>query len=128
MKEKIILCCNGGGLYGVFGAGILTRFHDLGLYKHIDTVYGTSAGAINAAYFLSGQVQLGSSIYLEDLSKGFLHIFRVPWGVIELFWYKYVLGKLMPENKIRKILDIDYLLNIMKNTKKLDVKKIKTRR
>jgi predicted acylesterase/phospholipase RssA len=30
-------------------------------------VYGSSAGAINAAYFLAGQARLGTTVYYEDL-------------------------------------------------------------
>ena len=34
-----------------------------------DDVYGTSAGAMNASYFVTGQARLGIRIYYEDMNR-----------------------------------------------------------
>src|SRR6185295_17864076 len=34
-----------------------------------DAVYGSSGGAINAAYFLAGQARVGSTIYFDDINN-----------------------------------------------------------
>ena len=34
-----------------------------------DHVYGTSAGAMNASYFITGQARLGIRIYYEDMNR-----------------------------------------------------------
>ena len=46
-----------------------------------DAVYGSSAGAINAAYFLAGQARLGTTIYYEDINNArFISLLRVLGG------------------------------------------------
>ena len=40
-------------------------------------MYGSSAGAINAAYFLAGQARLGTTIYYEDINNAqFIDLLR----------------------------------------------------
>src|SRR5439155_21103262 len=65
-----------------------------------DEVYACSAGALNAAYFLSGQSLIGMKIYYEDVNNWqFLNPFRL--------W---------------KIVDIDYLFSaVIDGAKRLDV-------
>lgn len=53
---------------GVISAGMVWALEDLGYLPAFDAVYGSSAGAINAAYFLAGQAGLGTSIYFEDIN------------------------------------------------------------
>ncbi len=53
-------------LQGIISAGMLAALLDLGLGHAFDAVYGSSAGAINAAFFLSGQKN-GLRIYYDDL-------------------------------------------------------------
>ena len=65
MKD-IILIIEGGGILGVFGAGVLTAFQEANIYNRIKCIYATSAGAHDAAYFLTKQSKLGSSIYFKD--------------------------------------------------------------
>jgi len=52
---KLALVVEGGGMRGAVSGGGLQALHDLGLRDVFDCVYGSSAGAINATYFLSGQ-------------------------------------------------------------------------
>ncbi len=54
---------------GVVSGAMLMALRDLGLAHAFDAVYGSSAGAINAAYFLTGQVE-GLHIYTQELAKG----------------------------------------------------------
>lgn len=54
---------------GVISAGMVWALEDLGLVSAFDAVYGSSAGAINAAYFLGGQAGLGTTIYHEDINN-----------------------------------------------------------
>lgn len=54
---------------GVISAGMLWALEDLGLGNAFDAVYGSSAGAIAAAYFLGGQAGLGTTIYYEDINS-----------------------------------------------------------
>ena len=82
--------------------GALALVH-LGLENAFDAIYATSAGAINASYFLSGQGDLGISIYFDDLTTG---RFINPWR----FW---------------KMVDVDYLFDEIVTCKKpLDVVRV----
>lgn len=59
----------GGGMQGIISAAGLLQLAHLGLRNTFDAVYGASAGAINAAYFLSGQNQ-GIDVYTDHLCCG----------------------------------------------------------
>ena len=54
---------------GVVSAGMVTALEELGRTDAFDAVYGSSAGAINAAYFLAGQAAVGTTIYYEDINN-----------------------------------------------------------
>lgn len=54
---------------GVVSAGMVSALEDLGMTHAFDAVYGSSAGAINAAYFLAGQASYGTAIYAEDINN-----------------------------------------------------------
>ena len=45
-------------------------------HQRVRRVYGSSAGAINAAYFLAGQAAVGTTIYYEDINNS---RFINPW-------------------------------------------------
>lgn len=122
MKDKndnIVLYLGGGAMSGVFGAGLVSRLQELDIYNRIDTVYGASAGAMNGAYFLSGQAKLGSTAYYEDLTSGFIFPWRVPIGFAQRVWSAYV--KKIDYESMQDILDIDYVIDIQKHKKKLDI-------
>ncbi|KAK9806904.1 hypothetical protein WJX72_006985 [[Myrmecia] bisecta] len=65
---KLGLVIEGGGMRGAVSGGALQALHDLGLKDAFDAVYGSSAGAINATYFLSDQ-RTGVDIYTEDIAN-----------------------------------------------------------
>lgn len=50
---RIALGIEGGGMRGTISAGMAYGLHELGLVPAFDAVYGSSAGAINAAWLLS---------------------------------------------------------------------------
>jgi hypothetical protein len=61
-KEKIALCIEGGGMRGCVSAGSAAAINFLGLNDAFDVVYGSSAGAMVGAYFVSRQYS-GVQIY-----------------------------------------------------------------
>ncbi len=66
---------------GVISAGMVWALEDLGYTQAFDAVYGSSAGAINAAYFLAGQAGLGTTIYFEDINnRSFIDLSRALLG------------------------------------------------
>ena len=67
--HKIGLVIEGGGLRGISTAGGAVALEHLGFTDLFDDVYGTSAGAMNGAYFLAGQAAFGLRIYSEDMVR-----------------------------------------------------------
>lgn len=67
--RKLALVVEGGALRAVCSAGGVVALEHLGLTEVFDHVYGTSAGAMNASYFVSGQARLGIRIYYEDMNR-----------------------------------------------------------
>ena len=66
---------------GVVSSGMVAGLEHLGLLPSFDVVYGTSAGAINGAYFVAGQAAFGSSIYYENINNSqFMSPMRVLCG------------------------------------------------
>ncbi len=122
MKKKIILYLGGGCMSGIFGAGVVTKFQEMKFYNKIEAIYAGSVGAMNAAYFLARQTKLGSSIYYEDLTTNFIKPFNVPIGILQLFWNRYIYQ--LSEERINNIVSIDYVFEIIRNKKVLDIKKL----
>lgn len=68
-KRRLALIIEGGGMRGVLSAGSLLALDLMGYRHSFDTVYAASAGAVNGAYFLSGQGRRGITIYFDDISN-----------------------------------------------------------
>ena len=68
----------------------LATLEELGLRNAFSMVLGSSAGALNGAYFLAGQAREGVEIYCEDLSS---RSFVSPWR----FW---------------KVVDVDRMIDL----------------
>lgn len=64
---KLGLVVEGGGMRGCVTGGGLQALSDLGMRDAFDAVYGSSAGAINSTYFLSGQRE-GVHIYHDHIA------------------------------------------------------------
>ena len=65
---------------GVITAGMLSALEELGLRDCFDAVYGSSAGAFAAAYFIAGQARYGSSIFQEVNNRRFINLWRIALG------------------------------------------------
>lgn len=104
---SIALAVEGGAMRGVVSAGMVSALEELGYLPAFDAVYGSSAGAINAAYFLAGQARLGTTIYYEDINNpAFIRLGRAAAGrpIVSL-------GFLLDEvARHRKPLDVSRLL------------------
>ena len=103
---SVALAVEGGAMRGVISAGMVSALETLGLTHAFDAVYGSSAGAINAAYFLAGQATLGSTIYYEDINNGrFIDVSRALIGrpIVNL---RYLLGDVVLRRKILNVTDV----------------------
>jgi predicted patatin/cPLA2 family phospholipase len=88
--ERPALVVQGGGLRGVYSMAALAVLEELDLRDAFSVVVGSSAGAINGAYFLAHQARESVQIYTEDLSSC---RFISPWRV----W---------------RIVDVDYMIDV----------------
>ena len=77
--NRIGLIVEGGGMRGVISCAYLDAMYQLGYGNCFDAIYGNSAGAINSAYFIAGNISIGHSIYYENLiGKLFIRVSKWP--------------------------------------------------
>jgi predicted patatin/cPLA2 family phospholipase len=101
--RQLALVIEGGGMRGIYSAGSLLGLEFLDLHDVFDHVYGTSAGAINAAYYLAHQGSFGITIYYQDING----------------------CKFINPLRLTKIADIDYVYDeVIPRKKPLDVERI----
>ncbi len=103
--NTIGLVVQGGGMRGVYSMGALAALEEMGFSQCFDHLVGSSAGALNGAYFLTGQASYGVETYIHYLSKkSFVNPFR-----------------------LKKIVDIDYLVDqIGKRVRPLQLNKLRS--
>ncbi|KAJ1623049.1 acyl transferase/acyl hydrolase/lysophospholipase [Pavlovales sp. CCMP2436] len=110
---RIGLAIEGGGMRGAVGAGMVAALHELGFDDSFDAVYGSSAGALVGAYFISQQC-------LGNAGKAFINpiqlVRSVGLGALQLTqWVKNPRGLGPPA------LNLDYLLvDVMQRDRPLD--------
>src|SRR5215467_1734917 len=75
--RKVGLIVEGGAMRGVISCAALMSLQDLGMTSIFDEVYGASAGAANAAYFLAGQAAYATTIYYQKINN--TRFIRRPW-------------------------------------------------
>lgn len=64
--RKVALCIEGGGMRGAVSAGMVAAIKYCGLENTFDVIYGSSAGSIVGAYFVSRQLPIyGAQIYYD---------------------------------------------------------------
>lgn len=105
-SSKLALVIEGGGMRGVISAGMVTALDYLHTREAFDLIIGTSAGAMNGAWFLSGRPAYGTSLYYQDL--------------IGKQWVDFRRAL-----KLKPIIGLDYLMDtLMTEVKKLDCERV----
>ena len=107
MKRDVILIIEGGTIQGVFSAGALSVFEKNNLYPRIDSVYAVSAGAHNAAYFLSHKTKEMEEIYHDFLSRKDKFMRRLSPKIV---FNKII--RLLIWNETFDVMDLEYIENI----------------
>lgn len=106
-NARVGLVVEGGGMRGIVSGAMLCAIEDLGFGACFDAVYGCSAGAVNAAYFVAGNCWRGLSVYHDDLSQGPFIDYR------RLF-------------RLRSFVDLDYVFKDVLARRPLDFQLIAT--
>ncbi|MGQ4597419.1 patatin-like phospholipase family protein [Nocardia sp. R6R-6] len=65
--HRLVLVIEGGGSRGAYSSGMVSALEELGLTAVFDAVYGTSAGAINGAWLLSGRAIRGMRSWTDPV-------------------------------------------------------------
>lgn len=125
MKEKFVLFLGGGTMSGLFGVGVLNAFQQANLYRRIEAIYAVSAGALNGAYFLAGQTELGATVYYDNLISGFIRPEKIPVLLLHALLCA-VSGGGRP-TKGMDVVSIDYLFKILERDKMLDISSFRQR-
>lgn len=90
-EEPAVCIVQGGGMRGTYSIAALAELEAEGYTNRFSAIYGSSAGALNGAYFLAGQAEEGVGIYVDHLSgRQFINPLR-----------------------IARIIDIDYLVDVV---------------
>jgi len=123
---RVALAVEGGGMRGCVTAGMVTAIHHLGLEDTVDVVYGSSAGTVIGAYFITRQLPwFGPELYYDALTTAgdqFINTKRflraVGLGLLDPRLAKDVIFR---RNSGKPVLDLSYLLNTtMQENKPLD--------
>lgn len=119
--EKPILYLCGGTLSGIFSVGVLNAFEEAGINGDFTAIYGGSAGAMNAASFISGSLNIARDGYIKGM-KGGLVRFDQFWSALwqRFNWDRVLRGAAKPIN----LIDIDYLFDYINSVAAFDYKKI----
>jgi len=115
MKRDIIIVVEGGGMTVGFGIGALESLQKEHIYSRIHSLYGSSAGAHDVAYFLGKQSHLGGEVPIEYLNKNKF----IKKKKIFKFIKSLILGKKY------NLMNIDYLINIEKHINRLNIHSVK---
>jgi len=63
--ERVALVVEGGGMRGAVSGGMALGLHELGLAERFDAAYGSSAGALNAMWLISGRALDGMPTWTD---------------------------------------------------------------
>jgi predicted acylesterase/phospholipase RssA len=125
-KQKVALVIEGGGMRGCVTGGMVCAIDYLGLRDCVDIVYGSSAGSVIGAYFITGQLPwFGPEVYYDQLTtagKSFIDTSRLLRALgLGLLNPKLIKDVITRRNAGKPILDLDYLLvETMQKRKPLD--------
>lgn len=103
---------------GVFGAGVFNTLEKHNVYERVESIYAASAGAFNAAFFLTRQTDLGASIYFKEATRDFICPRNLIPSFFQQFWSRHI--HRLPSHKIRQVLDMDYIIEVLKSKKPLN--------
>ena len=63
---RLAIVVEGGGMRGAVSGGMVLGLHELGFGDAFDAAYGSSAGALNAMWFVSGRVREGVPTWTDE--------------------------------------------------------------
>lgn len=122
MSGKTVIYLAGGGMSGIFGGGVMMTLQEKNAYPRLKVVYGASAGAMDAAYFLAHEVEVGASIYLNEARSGFID-FRQIWPMLRFLRKKGPFYPFHPDHYV-SVMHVEYLMDVITRKKPLNVRRL----
>ncbi len=112
VSDTIGLVVQGGGMRGVYSMGALAALEEMGFSQSFDHVAGSSAGALNGAYFITGQAGYGVETYVHHLTqKSFVNPLRLR-KMVDIDWLVDHIGKQARPLLLQKLLTARTTLHI----------------
>lgn len=110
--DTIGLVVQGGGMRGVYSMAALAALEEMGFGQSFDHVAGSSAGALNGAYFITGQAGYGVETYIHHLTqKSFVNPLRFR-KMVDIDWLVDHIGKQARPLHLQKLLTARTMLHI----------------
>ncbi len=81
MRDLVIYAA-GGGMRGIFGAGVFSALSGMAVRERAVAIYGISAGALNAAHFALGSAMQAMEWYLQYVPEHGILAHATPVGLI----------------------------------------------
>ncbi|PFH38404.1 phospholipase, patatin family protein [Besnoitia besnoiti] len=124
-EHRLALAIEGGAMRGCVSAGMAVALHHMGYSDAFDAVFGSSAGSLVGAYFVSRQLPYeGTQIYydwLPFMGKKFLDIKRIGRGLGLGFLLDGDIVDFLLNKLGKPLLNLDILLkDIVQNKQPLD--------
>ena len=113
---KLGLAIEGGSMRGVVSAGMVTALEYLQLLNVFDSVYGSSAGAFNGAFFVARQAAYGTTIYYENINNKAFISFRRFLSREPIVKIEYLVENILIKEKVldwKAVLDSRIPLNVV---------------
>ncbi len=112
VSDSVGLVIQGGGMRGVYSMAALAALQEMGFHECFDHVAGSSAGALNGAYFITGQSHYGVETYIHYLTqKSFVNPFRFR-KIVDIDWLVDYIGKEARRLHFDKLISAETLLHI----------------
>jgi predicted patatin/cPLA2 family phospholipase len=109
VDRKVALVIEGGGMRGAFAAGVATGLAEAGLpFDAFDAYFGSSAGALNLMYWISGIPRVGTRVYIDDLTSG------VEPRFFRFRTFRELLSRLMRAETVMNLHAVEHALTVLR--------------
>ena len=102
---KLALCLPGGGACGRWQTGVLKYLYDMGMFKHVELVCGTSVGGLNTLLVGKYRDNFEKGVELWERIKSNKDIYNGMLQFNNVFDFFGMIGQIFKSNKGKSVLD-----------------------
>lgn len=111
-EQEIVVACEGGGMRGVFGAGVVDILAKANIHSKLRAVTGASAGTLNAAALLTHQTDKALNLYERFATSGSVNREHLPHVLLSQI-RRLLFGT--PRRGTRCVVDIEGILDCVQD-------------